>query len=236
MITILSSAGSSVKSSSGRRSRRRRIFGWRGPRGGSLSPQGGSMASYNGVLKDYSHSSLNEAFKSQNNVNFKLIKTGELNQKPIYFQLLSHSDTWEYTCRVPDFHTWHARQVAQKSDKQRALVAPWKGKRKAIYVAAFYLISFRSRFYGLLISIADCLCRFVRLRHKSVQAEALQPAKPRKFAIPTMSMFTQRTTSPDTAATFRHNFDFELRRCRRKLSQRMAPLALANIRVSSSSV
>nr|NP_611036.2 Stac-like, isoform N [Drosophila melanogaster]AAF58137.2 Stac-like, isoform N [Drosophila melanogaster] len=33
------------------------------------------MASYNGVLKDYSHSSLNEAFKSQNNVNFKLIKT-----------------------------------------------------------------------------------------------------------------------------------------------------------------
>nr|NP_001260998.2 Stac-like, isoform R [Drosophila melanogaster]AGB93530.2 Stac-like, isoform R [Drosophila melanogaster] len=67
--------GSSVKSSSGRRSRRRRIFGWRGPRGGSLSPQGGSMASYNGVLKDYSHSSLNEAFKSQNNVNFKLIKT-----------------------------------------------------------------------------------------------------------------------------------------------------------------
>ncbi|KAH8253665.1 hypothetical protein KR032_006396 [Drosophila birchii] len=66
--------GSSVKSSSGRRSRRR-IFGWRGPRGGALSPQGGSMASYNGVLKDYSHSSLNEAFKSQNNVNFKLIKT-----------------------------------------------------------------------------------------------------------------------------------------------------------------
>ncbi|KAH8336871.1 hypothetical protein KR059_006429 [Drosophila kikkawai] len=68
------SKGSSVKSSSGRRSRRR-IFGWRGPRGGALSPQGGSMASYNGVLKDYSHSSLNEAFKSQNNVNFKLIKT-----------------------------------------------------------------------------------------------------------------------------------------------------------------
>ncbi|KAH8407449.1 hypothetical protein KR222_001353, partial [Zaprionus bogoriensis] len=33
------------------------------------------MASYSGVLKDYSHSSLNEAFKSQNNVNFKLIKT-----------------------------------------------------------------------------------------------------------------------------------------------------------------
>ncbi|KAH8400824.1 hypothetical protein KR009_001207 [Drosophila setifemur] len=64
---------SSVKSSSGRKSRRR-IFGWRGPRGGSLSPPG-SMASYNGVLKDYSHSSLNEAFKSQNNVNFKLIKT-----------------------------------------------------------------------------------------------------------------------------------------------------------------
>lgn len=72
-------AGSSVKSSSGRRSRRR-IFGWRGPRGGVLSPQGGSMASYNGVLKDYSHSSLNEAFKSQNNVNFKLIKTGEQSQ------------------------------------------------------------------------------------------------------------------------------------------------------------
>lgn len=35
------------------------------------------MASCSGVLKDYSHSSLNEAFKSQNNVNFKLIKTGE---------------------------------------------------------------------------------------------------------------------------------------------------------------
>ncbi|BFG03290.1 uncharacterized protein DMAD_02585 [Drosophila madeirensis] len=33
------------------------------------------MASYSGVLKDYSHSSLNEAFKSQNSVNFKLIKT-----------------------------------------------------------------------------------------------------------------------------------------------------------------
>nr|XP_036223543.1 uncharacterized protein LOC106627125 isoform X2 [Bactrocera oleae] len=33
------------------------------------------MASYNGVLKDYGHSSLNEAFKSQNNINFKLIKT-----------------------------------------------------------------------------------------------------------------------------------------------------------------
>ncbi|KAH8277926.1 hypothetical protein KR018_010367 [Drosophila ironensis] len=66
---------SSGKSSSGRRSRRRRLFGWRGPRGGSLGPPGSSMASYNGVLKDYSHSSLNEAFKSQNNVNFKLIKT-----------------------------------------------------------------------------------------------------------------------------------------------------------------
>ncbi|XP_037816860.1 uncharacterized protein LOC119607140 [Lucilia sericata] len=60
------------KSSSGPKSRN--FFGWRGPRGGSLSPQS-SMASYNGVLKDYGHSSLNEAFKSQNNVNFKLIKT-----------------------------------------------------------------------------------------------------------------------------------------------------------------
>ncbi|TDG51781.1 hypothetical protein AWZ03_001841 [Drosophila navojoa] len=60
------------KSSSGRKNRS--FFGWRGPQGGSLSPQG-SMASYNGILKDYSHSSLNEAFKSQNNVNFKLIKT-----------------------------------------------------------------------------------------------------------------------------------------------------------------
>ncbi|XP_020717503.1 uncharacterized protein LOC101453779 isoform X1 [Ceratitis capitata] len=63
---------SSTKSSSGRKSRR--FFGWRGPRGGSLGPRAG-MASYNGVLKDYGHSSLNEAFKSQNNVNFKLIKT-----------------------------------------------------------------------------------------------------------------------------------------------------------------
>ncbi|XP_037956778.1 uncharacterized protein LOC119686298 [Teleopsis dalmanni] len=60
------------KSSSGQKSRS--FFGWRGPRGGSLSPQA-SMASYNGVLKDYGHNSLNEAFKSQNNVNFKLIKT-----------------------------------------------------------------------------------------------------------------------------------------------------------------
>ncbi|XP_018795906.1 PREDICTED: uncharacterized protein LOC108973251 isoform X3 [Bactrocera latifrons] len=63
---------SSTKSSSGRKSRR--FFGWRGPRSGSLGPRAG-MASYNGVLKDYGHSSLNEAFKSQNNVNFKLIKT-----------------------------------------------------------------------------------------------------------------------------------------------------------------
>ncbi|XP_030387407.1 uncharacterized protein LOC115634020 isoform X2 [Scaptodrosophila lebanonensis] len=54
--------------------RNRNFFGWRGPRGGSLGPPA-SMASYNGVLKDYSHSSLNEAFKTQNNVNFKLIKT-----------------------------------------------------------------------------------------------------------------------------------------------------------------
>ncbi|ALC41384.1 CG43729, partial [Drosophila busckii] len=68
------SKDSLAKSSSGRKNRS--YFGWRGrPRGGSLSPQGSSMASYNGVLKDYSHSSLNEAFKSQNNVNFKLIKT-----------------------------------------------------------------------------------------------------------------------------------------------------------------
>lgn len=64
----------SGKSSSGQK--RRSFFGWRGPRSGSLSPQA-SMASYNGVLKDYGHSSLNEAFKSQNNVNFKLIKTGK---------------------------------------------------------------------------------------------------------------------------------------------------------------
>jgi len=35
------------------------------------------MAAYNGVLKDYGHGSLNEALKSQNNVNFKLIKTGK---------------------------------------------------------------------------------------------------------------------------------------------------------------
>ncbi|XP_054736674.1 uncharacterized protein LOC129243579 [Anastrepha obliqua] len=63
---------SSKKSSSGRKNRR--FFGWRGPRSGSLGPRAG-MASYNGVLKDYGHSSLNEAFKSQNNVNFKLIKT-----------------------------------------------------------------------------------------------------------------------------------------------------------------
>lgn len=68
----------SGKSSSGPKSRN--FFGWRGPRGGSLSPQS-SMASYNGVLKDYGHSSLNEAFKSQNNVNFKLIKTGKFRNK-----------------------------------------------------------------------------------------------------------------------------------------------------------
>uniref|UniRef100_A0A1A9WWL5 Uncharacterized protein n=1 Tax=Glossina brevipalpis TaxID=37001 RepID=A0A1A9WWL5_9MUSC len=54
----------------------RNLFGWRGPHSGSLNPAlSTSMASYTGVLKDYGHISLNEAFKSQNNVNFKLIKT-----------------------------------------------------------------------------------------------------------------------------------------------------------------
>ncbi|KAL9912437.1 SH3 and cysteine-rich domain-containing protein isoform 4-T4 [Glossina fuscipes fuscipes] len=62
------------KFSSGPKSRS--LFGWRGPHGGSLNPAlSTSMASYTGVLKDYGHISLNEAFKSQNNVNFKLIKT-----------------------------------------------------------------------------------------------------------------------------------------------------------------
>uniref|UniRef100_A0A1I8PL17 Stac-like n=1 Tax=Stomoxys calcitrans TaxID=35570 RepID=A0A1I8PL17_STOCA len=60
------------KSSSGPKSRN--FFGWRGPLRGSPSPKT-SMASHTGVLKDYGHSSLNEAFKSHNNVNFKLIKT-----------------------------------------------------------------------------------------------------------------------------------------------------------------
>jgi len=49
------------------------------------------MASYNGVLKDYSHSSLNEAFKSQNNVNFKLIKTGERSESQSDSQRQSQS-------------------------------------------------------------------------------------------------------------------------------------------------
>lgn len=75
-------ADSSTKSSSGRKSRR--FFGWRGPRSGSLGPRAG-MASYNGVLKDYGHSSLNEAFKSQNNINFKLIKTGEWHKNAFRF-------------------------------------------------------------------------------------------------------------------------------------------------------
>uniref|UniRef100_A0A1A9UW87 Uncharacterized protein n=1 Tax=Glossina austeni TaxID=7395 RepID=A0A1A9UW87_GLOAU len=62
------------KFSSGQKSRS--LFGWRGPHSGSLNPAlSTSMASYTGVLKDYGHISLNEAFKSQNNVNFKLIKT-----------------------------------------------------------------------------------------------------------------------------------------------------------------
>lgn len=74
LFSLRTRADSLAKSSSGPKNRS--FFGWRGPRGGSLSPPG-SMASCSGVLKDYSHSSLNEAFKSQNNVNFKLIKTGE---------------------------------------------------------------------------------------------------------------------------------------------------------------
>uniref|UniRef100_A0A1B0FQD2 Uncharacterized protein n=1 Tax=Glossina morsitans morsitans TaxID=37546 RepID=A0A1B0FQD2_GLOMM len=68
------------KFSSGQKSRS--LFGWRGPHSGSLNPAlSTSMASYTGVLKDYGHISLNEAFKSQNNVNFKLIKTEIHNPK-----------------------------------------------------------------------------------------------------------------------------------------------------------
>ncbi|TMW46131.1 hypothetical protein DOY81_008790, partial [Sarcophaga bullata] len=66
------SANVPQKGDSGQKSRN--FFGWRGPRSGFLNPPS-SMASYNGVLKDYGHSSLSEAFKTQNNTNFKLIKT-----------------------------------------------------------------------------------------------------------------------------------------------------------------
>ncbi|KAL5288901.1 hypothetical protein ACFFRR_009227 [Megaselia abdita] len=65
---------SSEKYSSG--PRRRSFFGWRGPRSGSQGPPANmASSSYNGVLKDYGHISLNEAFKSQHNTTFKLIKT-----------------------------------------------------------------------------------------------------------------------------------------------------------------
>lgn len=128
------------------------------------------MASCSGVLKDYSHSSLNEAFKSQNNVNFKLIKTGEpKSQINLNISCLNIAYILIYllVCVRQSFlrvGSCFATQIA-------IYVAP-------VCVCTFYLISFSivppgsvrvcvgvsmcaawmASLYGLLISIALRLC------------------------------------------------------------------------------